>query len=96
MERLKLLKYKDFKISGKSLGSVYTFENIGDELPLHTHTEETNHYTIVASGSIECLGSSKGKILKSPEAIAWKVGTPHGFKALEPNTVVYNINTWQN
>ena len=80
-------------VEGVIWGSTYTFENVGDELPVHVHDEDTNHITIVAKGSVRCKGRPEieGKVLGPGTVIDWKVGLPHGFDALEPDTKMVQI-----
>jgi quercetin dioxygenase-like cupin family protein len=39
--------------AGSLNGVVYTFEQVGDVLPMHTHDEMTAHLTIVARGRVK-------------------------------------------
>jgi hypothetical protein len=88
-----MLKHRALKV-GDLIGVTYVLENIGDELPTHSHEEFDNHITIVAFGSIEVLGfgepiridaAAGGRILD------WDVGQPHGFRALTPGATVVNV-----
>ena len=78
---------------GKLSGTIYDFENVGDELPLHVHGEHDIHISILARGKLKTFGPegtweaeiSEGTVLD------WEVGQYHGFIALEPNTRLVNI-----
>jgi len=78
---------------GKLTGTIYDFENVGDELELHVHGEHDIHISILARGRLKAFGPegtwetevSAGAILD------WEVGQWHGFIALEPNTRLVNI-----
>jgi len=78
---------------GKRTGTIYDFDEVGDELPLHVHGEEDIHITIVARGKVKAFGpdgsweteASAGAVLD------WEIGQWHGFIALEPNTRLVNI-----
>lgn len=71
-------------------GMIYTFPNIGDGIPMHTHVEAQKHNVMVMSGRLEVYGPAK----------AWRVELkagdvfdlldehhPHEIAALEPNTI---------
>ena len=78
---------------GKLTGTIYDFENVGDELPLHVHGEQDIHISILARGKLKAFGPegtwetevSEGAILD------WEPGQWHGFIALEPNTRLVNV-----
>lgn len=70
---------------GQLVGTKYFYEQAGDELPVHTHTVETNHITIVGRGSrFRCVGNPEieGRILEPGDVVDWPAGAPHGFVAL--------------
>ncbi len=80
-------------ISGALKGTVFTYENKGDDLPIHKHTEEDNHITIIMNGSFKCIGNHliEGRILKTGSVIDWPAGEPHGFVALEDDSRMLQI-----
>ena len=41
---------------GKLTGTIYDFDVVGDELPLHVHGEHDIHISIVARGSVRAFG----------------------------------------
>lgn len=91
-----MLTSRSVVIDGKSFGAVYTFEKAGDIFPVHTHTEETNHITVLLFGSIRASGHEKyeGKIYEAKSGgtiINWTAGEPHGFEALVDGTTIMNI-----
>ena len=77
------------------MGTIYTYAEIGDELPVHTHMPENNHITIVMDGSFRCIGNPRieGKILKPGQVVVWPPLEPHGFVALEANSRMLQIIT---
>lgn len=76
---------------GKLQGTVYDFEQAGDVLPMHQHTEDNVHITIVARGSFKIHGNAWGKIVKCGDVIDWRPNHPHEFIALEDNSRAVNI-----
>ncbi len=81
---------KAFRI-GKLQGIKYTFKEVGDGLPLHTHGENDQHCTIVTSGRIRVFGKTGERVCVPGEMIDFPAGKAHGFEALEPGSVVINI-----
>lgn len=76
---------------GKLTGTIYDFENAGDELPRHNHGELDIHITIVARGSVKIFGDGWETTANTGAILDWEVGQYHGFIALEPNTRLVNI-----
>lgn len=73
-------------------GAIYTFENAGDTLPTHNHTEENAHITIVTGGSIRVrFPGAEDMILMAGALQDFAIGQPHEFEALEPNTKIVNV-----
>jgi quercetin dioxygenase-like cupin family protein len=79
------------KSFGKLNAAIYDFEVEGDKLPLHVHTVENNHITIVARGSFRFSGDGWEMICKSGDVVDWEAGKRHEFTALEPNSRCVNI-----
>jgi len=72
----------------------YVLEQPGDEVRRHTHVpEDPGHITIVASGRLRIHGPDfshelcQGQIYDFPDS-----ERTHALTALEPNTVILNIN----
>ena len=42
---------------GKLVGTIYDFPEVGDVLPMHTHTEADVHISVVARGSFRAHGN---------------------------------------
>jgi len=91
---------KAIVIDGVQRGTEFTLEKAGDLFPVHTHTSDDIHYTIVAFGSVECYGrpAIEGRILTAkcrPEEnstiINWKAGEAHGFRAKTDGATLINI-----
>ena len=76
---------------GKLSGTVFDFECAGDVLPMHQHTENDVHITIVARGSFKIHGNEWEKIVKAGDVIDWRPNDPHEFLALEDNSRAVNI-----
>ena len=70
---------------------IYDFENIDDELPLHTHTEHDVHISIVARGGFLLFGEDWQKEIHTGMILDWEPGQYHGFKSLEPRSRLINI-----
>lgn len=83
---------------GKLSGTIYDFEEVGDELPLHFHNETDAHISIVARGKLKVFTAESHEAQHSWEGeistgavLDWEAGQWHGFTALEPNTRLINI-----
>jgi hypothetical protein len=76
---------------GKLTGTIYDFENTGDELERHTHGEADVHISIVARGSCKVSGDGWETVANTGAVLDWEAGVYHGFVALEPNTRLVNI-----
>lgn len=73
-------------------GSVYTFEEVGDTLPMHRHTEADVHITIVARGRFRIHGPDIGdQEYIEGAVIDWSPDVDHEFIALTDNARVVNI-----
>jgi quercetin dioxygenase-like cupin family protein len=75
-------------------GRVYRFA-AGEGLPIHAHPtpRHNNHITAVLRGSLTCHGreSIEGKVIKAGDVLDWAIGEPHGFIALENDTVILQV-----
>jgi len=76
---------------GKLRGTIYDFDNVGDELERHTHTELDVHISIVARGSFKASGDGWETEIKTGALLDWEPGVYHAFVALEPNSRLINI-----
>ena len=76
---------------GKLVGSVYSFEEVGDTLPMHDHTEGGVHVTFILSGSFRIHGGGWGMVIGAGGFVDWEPGQSHEFIALEPNSRCLNI-----
>ena len=76
---------------GKINGTIYDFPEVGDVLPMHTHSEETVHISIVARGSFRAYGDGWHHTLGCGDVVDWPANQPHEFYALEPNSRLVNI-----
>lgn len=76
---------------GKLDVTVYDFEEVDDELPMHTHDEGTAHVSIVARGRLLAFGPGYETELKPGQMVDWLPGVWHGFRALESGARLINI-----
>ena len=76
---------------GKLTGTIYDFDNVGDELEKHVHDETTIHISIVARGRLKVFGDGWETEANTGAVLDWSVGQWHGFIALEPDTRLVNI-----
>lgn len=76
---------------GSLVGTVYDFPATGDALPMHKHTAEDVHITVVARGSFRAHGDSFDMTVKAGDVVDWKVDQNHELVALEPNSRIVNI-----
>jgi hypothetical protein len=91
-----MLLSRPLMVDGVFWGTTYTFQKAGDVFPMHVHTENDNHITILAFGSIRCSGHPRyeDKVLEAKAGgtiINWVVGEPHGFVGLVDGTTIVNI-----
>jgi quercetin dioxygenase-like cupin family protein len=78
-------------LAGKLNGVVYTFENAGDVLPMHTHQEGNAHITIVARGKVKVHGNEWAAEYGAGAVIDFPSDQSHEFIALENNSRIVNI-----
>jgi hypothetical protein len=76
---------------GSLNGTIYDFEDVGDELPLHVHTNLDVHISIVGRGKFLIFGHGWEQESASGAVLDWEPGNYHGFRALEPNSRLINI-----
>jgi len=70
----------------------YIFEKKDDILPLHSHSIETQHITIVLKGKIHLSGPNLNKKINQGEIYDYTDDQQtHEITALEDNTVILNI-----
>lgn len=72
-------------------GMIFDFEQAGDLLPMHNHTETDVHITIVSKGSFRAHGDGWEMILKAGQIVDWDAGQAHELIALEPDSRFVNI-----
>lgn len=76
---------------GKLQGTVFDFDEAGDMLPMHNHTESDVHITIINRGSFKAHGDGWEMILKEGQIVDWDAGQAHELIALEPGSRFVNI-----
>ena len=77
--------------AGNLSGVVYTFEKVGDVLPMHTHQEGDAHITIVARGRVKAHGNEWSAEYGAGSVIDFPANQSHEFIALEDNSRIVNI-----
>ena len=83
-----------FKVitTGKLTGAIYDFPEIGDVLPMHSHSDADNHISIVAMGSFRVHSTSGWEATAyAGEVLDWQPNDPHEFVALESGSKLVNI-----
>ena len=76
---------------GALRGAIYDFPEVGDLLPMHEHTLESAHITIVTRGTLRARGDGWEMLLKPGPVYDWVPGQRHEFEALEAGARVVNI-----
>lgn len=76
---------------GNLSGIVYTFEKVGDTLPMHTHSGGDAHITIVARGKIRAHGNAWEAEYSAGTVVDFPTDQSHEFIALEDNSRIVNI-----
>jgi len=76
---------------GALKGVIYDFEIIGDVLPMHTHSEEDVHITMVTKGAFIARGNGWEQRIEKGNLIDWQPNQPHEFEALESDSRIVNI-----
>lgn len=77
--------------AGNIVGTIYTFEKVGDILAMHTHDEESVHITIVARGKVKVSGEGWEMEKSAGAVIDFPPNQAHEFIALEDNSRIVNI-----
>jgi quercetin dioxygenase-like cupin family protein len=72
-------------------GVIYDFASVGDVLPLHDHTAENAHISIVAKGAFKISGNGWSQTNVAGDVLDFEAGNPHEFEAIEPASRVVNI-----
>lgn len=79
-------------VDGSAVMTCYDFENVGDELPAHTHDAATVHYSIVANGVLKMVGKDQPEqVLPCGSMIRIEAGIDHGFVAMTPRARLVNV-----
>lgn len=79
-------------LTGRLSGSIYTFGQSGDVLPMHRHTAADVHITVVARGRVRVHGPQIGDTeYKAGAVLDWAAGVDHEFIALEDGARIVNI-----
>lgn len=86
-----MLRVEPLQNCGDIRGSMYTFEQAGDILPKHNHTENDTHITIVARGSLRAYSHDWELEAVAGQLLNFRANEPHELMALEDNTRIFNI-----
>lgn len=86
-----MLLNKPLENLGDIKGTIYDFENAGDILYKHIHTEDNVHITIVARGKIKAYSHDWEIEAIAGQILDFRPNEPHEFMALEDNTRIFNI-----
>lgn len=78
-------------VAGNLSGTIYTFENVGDILPMHTHTEGGAHITVVARGKVKVKGEGWDAEHSAGAVVDFPPDQSHEFIAIESNSRIVNI-----
>ena len=84
------LQQKEFQL-GDLKGMIYDFPEKGDTLPMHTHTEQDVHITIVAKGKFKVKGTEWTKNVTAGNILDWQPNQPHEFTATTKGARIVNI-----
>lgn len=77
---------------GDLVTTTIVFDKAGDVLPMHTHTKENAHITIVTKGEcLMCGPTFETKHVKAGELVDWDEDIAHEFKAAVDDTVIISI-----
>lgn len=85
-----MLQAKPFKL-GKLVGTIYDFPEVGDVLPLHSHSEADVHISVVARGSFRARGNGWERVVSAGDVLDWRANDPHEFISLEAASRLVNI-----
>ncbi len=80
-------EYRD----GKLKGTLYKFEEIGDKLEEHSHTQFDVHITIVISGSIQVFCGEFCENYRPGSIVSFVEDSPHEIVAMEKDTRILNL-----
>lgn len=86
-----MLLGKPLENLGDIRGVMYDFENAGDVLPKHTHSDFDVHVTIVARGRLKAYSHDWSMEATAGQLLDFRPGEPHELMALEDNTRIFNI-----
>lgn len=85
-----MLEPKPFTL-GKLAGTIYDFPEVGDVLPMHSHTEADVHISVVARGRFRAHGVGWERVVSAGDVLDWRPGDPHEFVSLEASSRLVNI-----
>lgn len=86
-----MLLPKKLEHCGDLRGVIYDFEQAGDILPKHNHTEESVHITIVGRGRFKIYSHDWEIEATAGQVVNFRANEPHEIMALEDNSRIINI-----
>lgn len=78
------------QIRAEGFGVRYTFDEIGDGIPRHSHDPETEHSVFVESGAVKVYGPHVRAYVYAGGLLRFDSSQPHEIMAIEPRTVIFN------
>lgn len=78
-------------VFGDLRGTMFTFEQAGDVLEKHNHTEDDVHITIVARGRVKVSSHDWERTVLPGQVVDFRPGEPHEITALDAGSRVFNI-----
>lgn len=85
-----IVEPKSMKIDDLSI-TIYDFPKTNDILPMHSHTKEDVHITIISKGKFLVKYSDKEETANAGDIYDWSPNDPHEFVSLKPNSRIVNI-----
>jgi quercetin dioxygenase-like cupin family protein len=85
-----MLEAKPFTL-GRLSGTIYDFPEVGDVLPMHTHSEANVHITVVARGAFLAHGAGWQREVRAGDVLDWRPNDPHEFIANEADSRLVNV-----
>lgn len=81
-------------VAGHLRGTIYTFAEVGDVIPMHKHTDADTHIVIVARGRVRLHGPEIGDIEYGEGAVIdITAGVDHEVVSLTQNARTVHIIT---
>lgn len=72
-------------------GTLYTFHRAGAKIPMHTHTDNKDHFTYIGAGSFKV---TRGGIVTNAQAgdmLLCEANSPHEIECVQPGQVLNGV-----